>query len=141
MSKTQISEFVKDREAMRLFHQERVILDVTERMCEALDCQGMNRVQLAAAMGKSKGHISQLLDGSANMTLRTMSDVFLALGLIAHIKTQPLHPCASTRLTLVHDDEPPIQTWRSRWKQDAVHYSPPPVSTDVSEAEVGELVA
>ena len=116
MSKTQVSEFLKDPESLRLFHQEKIILDVTERMCEALENTRMNRVQLAGALRKTKGYISQLLDGSANMTLRTMSDVFLALGLVAQIKTQPLNPCRPGRLALVHDEETSVRNWRPHWR-------------------------
>src|SRR5688572_21537873 len=117
MTKTQISEFVKDAESMRLFEQERIILDVTERICEVLEENNMNRVQLASALGKSRGYISQLLDGSANMTLRTMSDVFLALGLRACVHTKPLHSCVEHRLTLVHDDDPSVSHWGRSWEQ------------------------
>jgi hypothetical protein len=128
MNHSQINEFVKDPESMRLFQQERIILEVTEKICDVLEQKNMNRVQLASALSKSKGYISQLLDGSANMTLRTMSDVFLALGLKACVRTQPLYPCAAPRLTLVHDDSV-VWGWQNQLAQDVPQQSPHPVPT------------
>ena len=104
MTDTEINKFVRDPESMRFYQQERIILDVTERICEAMEEQRINRVQLALKLGKSKGYISQLLDGSANMTLRTMSDVFLALGLIAFVHAKPVGAFNQSRFTLVHDE-------------------------------------
>jgi transcriptional regulator with XRE-family HTH domain len=45
-----------------------------------MDEAGVTRSELAARLGKTKGYITQLLDGSANMTIRTIADVFLVLG-------------------------------------------------------------
>lgn len=64
----------------RGLHQEELILQVTELICELMRQKGCTRKELAARMGKSKGRISQLLDGEANLTLRTVSDIFHALG-------------------------------------------------------------
>ncbi|MBW3600399.1 MAG: helix-turn-helix transcriptional regulator [Planctomycetes bacterium] len=136
MIKSQISEFVKDAHSLRLFEQERIILDVTERICEVMDANNLNRVQLATSLGKSKGYISQLLDGSANMTLRTMSDVFLALGLRACVRTEPLHRCKEHRLTLVHDDEPSVRDWGTSWEQAAEQFVPQSVPGVSGEPEV-----
>lgn len=138
MIKTQISEFVKDAESLRLFEQERIILDVTERICEVMEDRNVSRTRLAIALGKSKGYISQLLDGSANMTLRTMSDVFLSLGLRACIRTEPLRPCTEHRLTLVHDDDVSVRDWGTSWQQESVQQSPTPAvgTSGVCEALV-----
>ncbi|SRR6266566_431094 len=139
MSSSQVKEFVNDPESMRLFQQERIILDVTERICEALQSNNMNRVQLAGALGKSKGYISQLLDGSANMTLRTMSDVFLSLGLMAFVHTKPVQSCAEPRLTLVHDDDAVWGGWRQEPAQNVVQNAP--LSVPVSCFENDEIAA
>lgn len=61
------------------WHQERSILETTELICQLMQEQGISRVELARRLNKSKGYISQLLDGTANMTIRTMSDMFVAL--------------------------------------------------------------
>jgi hypothetical protein len=101
--KTQIEQFVKDVEAMRLFQQERVILEATSEICDAMEEQGITRSQLAERLGKSKGYVSQLLDGRQNMTLRTLADVFLALGLAVHVQPGSLQASVSAPVTYCVD--------------------------------------
>lgn len=69
----------ESHEGMRAWQQERVIFEITERICELMEQQNISRKELADRLGKTKGYISQLLDGQTNMTLRTISDVYLAL--------------------------------------------------------------
>ncbi len=59
--------------------QEKLILDVTESIFEVLEKQGKSRADLAASMGRSAAYVSQLLNGSRNMTLRTLADISYAL--------------------------------------------------------------
>lgn len=66
-------------EGAQSLRQEEFILEVTEQICGLMEQQGISRKELAERMGKSKGRISQLLDGEANLTLRTLSDIFSAL--------------------------------------------------------------
>jgi transcriptional regulator with XRE-family HTH domain len=70
----------KTHEGLLLWHQERSILDVTEKICELMEREGVNRAQLAKRLGKTRGYVTQLLDGTTNMTVRTISDVFTVLG-------------------------------------------------------------
>lgn len=73
-------QITKTPKGMRAWHQERTIFETTNLMCKVMNESGITRSELANRMGTSKGHITQLLDGTANMTLRTVSDVFVALG-------------------------------------------------------------
>jgi len=73
-------EWVSESEDnQRLMAQERLILEVTESIHEQMKAMGVNRVQLAERLGKSKAYISQLLSGSRNMTLRSLADISFAL--------------------------------------------------------------
>lgn len=67
-------------ENQRLYAQEGLILSVTEEIWGAMDRRGLNKQQLADRLGTGKSHVSQLLNGARNMTLRTLSDVAEALG-------------------------------------------------------------
>jgi transcriptional regulator with XRE-family HTH domain len=58
---------------------ERLILDTTELILELMERDGVTRKQLADRIGKSKGHVSQLLNGDRNMTLRTLAEIGFAL--------------------------------------------------------------
>lgn len=82
------------------WHQERSILEVTELLCDIMKKHGVARLDLAKRIGKSKGFISQLLDGTANMTIRTMSDMFVALGYEFHPVATALDKKAETVIEL-----------------------------------------
>lgn len=74
----------------RLVAEETLIFDVTEEISRALDAAGITRKELAEALGKSKGHITQLLSGERNMTLRTAADLAHALERRLYVRAQPL---------------------------------------------------
>jgi transcriptional regulator with XRE-family HTH domain len=108
MNGSQIDELVKDREGMRFFQQERLILSTTERICEIMERDGVSRKCLADAMGTSKSFVSQLLDGSRNMTLRTLSDVFLSLGYAVHVHTGSIGATITAPVQLSVDVDDPV---------------------------------
>lgn len=84
-------KLMQSREGRRLYGQERLILEVTELICEIMEAKGITRSELAGRLGKSKGWVSQLLDGGANMTLHTIADVFTALDTRLGLSHAPLH--------------------------------------------------
>ena len=84
MSRTLSQQIAGTQEGRRLLQQEDAILEVTELICEIMEEDNVSRSQLAHRLGKTKGYITQLLDGSANMTIRTIADVFGALGRTIH---------------------------------------------------------
>ncbi|MBU4354072.1 MAG: helix-turn-helix domain-containing protein [Proteobacteria bacterium] len=57
-----------------------LIMEVTETLCELLEKEKISRKELADRLGKSKGFISQLLNGGRNLTLRTVADILHVLG-------------------------------------------------------------
>jgi transcriptional regulator with XRE-family HTH domain len=87
----------------RLLEEERLILDASETIHRLMDERDVTRVELARRVGATKGHISQLLDGKRNMTLRTLARLMDALGHRARIETEPLARRASlSRPTMTH---------------------------------------
>src|SRR5947209_19650103 len=93
MQRTMVEEFTSTPEGMTLFQQERVILDVAILIRKLLKEKGLTKADLATRLGKSKAFITQLLDGRANMTLRTISDVMCALGNSLVVSPGPLDVC------------------------------------------------
>lgn len=67
-------------EHARLVAEERLITQATEAIWEEMEKAGISKTELAARMGKTKGFVSQILNGSRNMTLRTLADIGFALG-------------------------------------------------------------
>jgi len=90
MSETLIEKLTKTPEGMRLYQQERAIQELTDMICEIMQKQGVSRSELARRLGTTKGHITQLLDGLRNMTVRTISDVFTALDHAVHFQEGPI---------------------------------------------------
>ena len=84
MSTTRLHDWLAESsEQARLFEQETLILDVTEAIWAEMDHQGISKADLAARLGKSRAFVTQVLNGSRNMTLRTLSDIAFALGVRA----------------------------------------------------------
>ncbi|MCY3020138.1 MAG: helix-turn-helix transcriptional regulator [Planctomycetota bacterium] len=97
MRETELQCFTKKTQGMRLFQQERAILQVTELICQLMQEQGVSRSQLAKRLGKTNGYVTQLLDGETNMTLRTVSDVFLCLGHAVSVEGAPIKASVTQR--------------------------------------------
>ncbi len=75
-----IEKYLQDKQIARLLDQEELILQVTEMLCGLLAKEQITRQELAARLGKSKGFVSQLLNGGRNLTLRTLADILHVLG-------------------------------------------------------------
>ncbi len=65
----------------KLVAEELLIAEVTEEIWEAMENANTSKTELAQRIGVSKGHVSQVLSGSRNMTLRTLADICHALKL------------------------------------------------------------
>lgn len=72
-------ELKEDPRLAQLSRQEELILDVTELILEKMEQKGISKSKLAEMLNTNKSHITQLLRGSRNMTLRTVSDIFFKL--------------------------------------------------------------
>lgn len=90
MAKTLTEKLTQTAEGMRLYQQERAILEVTELICQLMDERDMSRSELAKRLGRTKGYITQLLDGRANLTVRMISDIFTALDCAVHFQETSL---------------------------------------------------
>ncbi len=88
---TTLSDWINASPAnRRAFYQEGLILEASEAIYEALQHNDLNPVDLARALGKSESDISQLLNGKRNMTLRTLADIALAIGMEVEVRLVPI---------------------------------------------------
>lgn len=85
MTEDLFSAWIEDKENKRLFCQENFILEVAELIQSELDSKKVTRKELAQKLGKSKSFVSQILSGSRNLTLRTLSDICYALAVYPEI--------------------------------------------------------
>ena len=60
--------------------QEKLILEVTESIVEAMLFDNVTRSELSRRLGVSRSHISKALDGGSNLTLRAVADIAAQLG-------------------------------------------------------------
>jgi len=81
-----MNKLLADRNLEKEFQKSNFILDVTEEICKILSEKNITRQELAEKLGKSKGFVSQILNGSRNMTLNTLVDVCIALDCTPRVK-------------------------------------------------------
>lgn len=79
-SLSDVELFGEDAEARKMLVQEQTIVELTVEICRLMGSQGVSRSELARRMNRSKAQISQMLGGGRNLTLRSLSDMLLALG-------------------------------------------------------------
>lgn len=72
------------------FRQEELILETTELIAKVMTENNVSKSDLASKLGKSKPHVSQCLSGEQNLTLRTLADIFGALGYRMQVGACPL---------------------------------------------------
>jgi ribosome-binding protein aMBF1 (putative translation factor) len=86
-------ELKGDRELAKLTNQEELILDVAELILQKMEYKGISKSHLAKLLDTNKSHVTQLLRGSRNMTLRTVSDMFFELGCKIIVDAIPNDEC------------------------------------------------
>ena len=80
----------KDENLKKLYLEERLILRVTNVISGCMEEQKVKKVDLAKRVGCSKGYITQILDGTANLTLKTVSNVLFELGSTLAVKAESI---------------------------------------------------
>ncbi len=80
----------KDENLKKLYMEERLILRVTNVISGLMEEQNIKKVDLAECVGCSKGYITQILDGTANLTLKTISNILFELGSTLAVKAEPI---------------------------------------------------
>ena len=126
---TLTEKLTKTDEGMRLYQQERAILEVTELLCQVMEEDDVSRAELARRLAKTKGYITQLLDGRANMTIRTISDVFTALERAVHFQDGPLSATVSPSPTLSISEGFTWEEHAHDWPSGCLQGQPMPTST------------
>ncbi|MFQ2456954.1 helix-turn-helix domain-containing protein [Aeromonas sp. 25-248] len=72
-------------ENKKITAQERLIVEVTECLYAKMLDNDIRKSEIADKLGKSQAYVSQLLSGSRNMTLRTLSDIAQALDCVPSV--------------------------------------------------------
>ena len=116
--KTLMDKYLEDPQFAKLMAQGELIMEVTETLCKLLENEKISRKELADRLGKTKGFVSQLLNGGRNLTLRTLADILHAMGYKLTLKTykEGMQP--------QEDSICEIPTWHTRFKIPGVTWRP-----------------
>jgi transcriptional regulator with XRE-family HTH domain len=106
---TKFDELMLDPEFRKHYAIEGFIGDTAELIWQLLVRRNMKQADLARLLNKTPAFVSQLLNGKANMTIRTLAEVVYALGAIVKIEAQD----ESTSKCEAADD-PQMQTYRTQ---------------------------
>jgi len=90
MDKTFFEEFLSDKESQKIYQQEGLIIDFAEMVHELMEQKGVKRKDIAKELGVSASQVTQWLDGTANLQLRTISDILFALDSKLKVEVEPL---------------------------------------------------
>ncbi|MCU7906895.1 MAG: helix-turn-helix transcriptional regulator [Candidatus Thiodiazotropha sp. (ex Epidulcina cf. delphinae)] len=83
----------------RAFAREELVYNVTEDILVVLDDLGISKKELARRLGKSRSYVTQVLSGSRNMTLGSLSDICFAIG----VKPKVVYVTVETKFDNIGD--------------------------------------
>ena len=101
---TKYDELMNDPEFRKEMAIESCIAEAAEVIAQLMAEQNLSKSDVANRLGKSRAWVTQLLNGKANMTIRTFAEVVFALGGQATLQT------ATSR-------KPQAPPRRETWKQ------------------------
>ena len=76
-----LAEHLTSVEEMQYFAHDAAMLAITGDLEEEMERSGVSKAEMARLLGKTPAFVSQVLNGGRNMTIKTIADVALALGL------------------------------------------------------------
>ena len=87
-----IARLTKTPEGLRLYQQERALLELTEMIYEAMEAQKICRNELGGRIGQTREFIGERLDGDVDVTVREASTILTALGYDLHFSCERREP-------------------------------------------------
>lgn len=102
MSK-KVSDVIRDAQVDDVYWSEWIIGDFLEELSEQMHRQGVSRAGLASRIRSSPAHVTQVLRGNRNLTIRSMAKLARAVNAVVRVHLAPMG--SSTRwLDVVHPD-------------------------------------
>lgn len=89
-TKTQFEQLMESPEFRRLYAIEGLVTEAGEFIARLMQERGVTKADLARRLGKSRAYITQMLSGSANLTVRTLAEVAYALGAEVRLEAAPI---------------------------------------------------
>jgi antitoxin component HigA of HigAB toxin-antitoxin module len=88
-------QFLSSEENRKIYEQERLLVDAAELLSLVMEKRHISRAELAAKLGKSKAHVTRVLRGNANLTLRTLADCLWVLDCRLQLAATPIKACTA----------------------------------------------
>lgn len=101
-------------ENRRALQEESLILDASEAIFAAMGKRGMSKAALAKKLGSSKAHVTQLLNGSRNMTLRTFARIAFSLDMAPSLGLKDQTFFVESDDFVGQDHQPSTNSWDSQ---------------------------
>jgi transcriptional regulator with XRE-family HTH domain len=80
-----------DNTSLRPYAEDRVVSVLTGAAIDAIEEAGISRVEVARLLGTTKSYVSQVLNGSTNMTVKTLGALLWASGQqVRCLETEPI---------------------------------------------------
>lgn len=77
---TKYDELMSNPEFRKEMAIESLVAAAAEAIAVLMEAQSLNKAEVARRLGKSRAWVTQLLNGKANMTIRTLAEVTFVLG-------------------------------------------------------------
>ena len=116
-----LDSYIAERDRDPEFVLEGVLLRVNERICEIMDRKGITRAELARRLDVKPPYITKLLDGEANLTLRSLVNVAVSLdeGLDVFVPSSVTEERARASAAVRREDEQRrVEVDRDKWCRD-----------------------
>lgn len=110
MAKTFFEEYLSDKEGQKIYQQEGLIVEFAEMIHGLMEQKGVKKKDIAEELGVSASQVTQWLDGTANLQLRTISDILFALDSKLKIEAKSLR---EVRMCLVENAKLQPSGWHS----------------------------
>ena len=94
---TKYDELMSAPEFRKEMAIESLVAEAAEGIAQLMAAQNLSKADVARRLNKSRAWVTQLLNGKANMTIRTLADVTFALGGQLSIQSTPERKPATPR--------------------------------------------
>ncbi len=94
--KSLADQFREDPEDRVIYLQESLVVDVAQKIYEAMEQQNISSKELATKLDVNPSRISQYLSGDSNLTLKTVATIFEALDMEMTVDFRPINKEAET---------------------------------------------
>jgi len=122
MSRGFLDDAIEQWQNDPVYQAEKLKLMLMEHVSAVMEEKNISRAELARRLGSSRAYITRLLDGSANMTVETLTRLSLALGCRLYIELRE-EPQRGRRADVI---DLPRSRRRSSQNARGIHHLPGP---------------